>query len=337
MRTDGPAPDGGPRIAVDAADDTRPVTRDWLLGAPDPDAAPGGRDAAPPARPTTGAPRRFDRTPADDSTVAIAPQEDDETDDPRRGPDRGGRRRRHRHPRRPAARATSRPRTVRAGRGGAAARVLVPAGAIAVLAAAYGVDLLASSGDIPRSTVVAGVDIGGLSPAAAASALEEKLAPRVQADHTVVADDVESPLSPATAGHHARRRRHRRRRRRPAAEPVDPAGRPCSATARCAPVITGDETALDAQIETHRRAGRPRPGGRDDHHRRHDAARRRPRGRPHARPRGLRRGDHRRPRRGRRPRRPRSSCPSTSPRCTWTRPRPSACSTRPSRPPCRRR
>src|SRR4051794_32991960 len=44
MRSDGPAPDGGPRIPVDAADDTRPVTRDWLLGAPDRDAAP---DAAP--------------------------------------------------------------------------------------------------------------------------------------------------------------------------------------------------------------------------------------------------------------------------------------------------
>ena len=35
MRTDGPAPDGGPQLPVDAADDTRPVTRDWLLGAPD--------------------------------------------------------------------------------------------------------------------------------------------------------------------------------------------------------------------------------------------------------------------------------------------------------------
>ena len=34
MRTDGPAPDGGPQLPVDAADDTRPVTRDWLLGAP---------------------------------------------------------------------------------------------------------------------------------------------------------------------------------------------------------------------------------------------------------------------------------------------------------------
>src|SRR3954453_8882711 len=42
MRADGPAPDGGPAVRpVDAADDTRPVTRDWLLGAPDTDPGPG--------------------------------------------------------------------------------------------------------------------------------------------------------------------------------------------------------------------------------------------------------------------------------------------------------
>jgi vancomycin resistance protein YoaR len=78
--------------------------------------------------------------------------------------------------------------------------VLIPAGAVAVLAAAYGADLMISSGDIPRSTVVAGIDIGGLTPSAAATTLEKRLAPRMQADRTVVADDVQSPLSPATAG-----------------------------------------------------------------------------------------------------------------------------------------
>src|SRR4029453_11657504 len=57
--------------------------------------------------------------------------------------------------------------------------VLVPTGALAVLAAAYGVDLLTSSGDIPRSTVVAGVDIGGLSPAAATAVLERDPVPPV--------------------------------------------------------------------------------------------------------------------------------------------------------------
>src|SRR3954463_1451397 len=55
MRADGPAPDGGPAARpVDPADDTRPVTRDWLLGAPDTDPgtppAPVTSSAAPPAR-----------------------------------------------------------------------------------------------------------------------------------------------------------------------------------------------------------------------------------------------------------------------------------------------
>src|SRR5687767_11987599 len=45
MRTDGadgrPSPDGSRPAPVEEVDDTRPVTRDWLLGAPDvPDAAP---------------------------------------------------------------------------------------------------------------------------------------------------------------------------------------------------------------------------------------------------------------------------------------------------------
>jgi vancomycin resistance protein YoaR len=78
--------------------------------------------------------------------------------------------------------------------------VLVPAGAVVALAAVYGGDLLIASGDIPRSTVVAGVEIGGLSPAAAASTLEEQLAPRVDAEHQVRADDVTVPFSPLTAG-----------------------------------------------------------------------------------------------------------------------------------------
>ena len=78
--------------------------------------------------------------------------------------------------------------------------VVTPVAAVGVLAAAYGVDLLATSGDVPRNTVVAGVDIGGLTPAAAAGRLETDLAPRVAADHVVLADDVEATLAPATAG-----------------------------------------------------------------------------------------------------------------------------------------
>src|SRR4051812_12491452 len=78
--------------------------------------------------------------------------------------------------------------------------VVAPAGVLLALGAAYGLDVLISSGDIPRHTVVAGVEIGGLSPAAAATALEKDLAPRLSADHTVAADDVTVTVSPAAAG-----------------------------------------------------------------------------------------------------------------------------------------
>jgi vancomycin resistance protein YoaR len=257
MRPDGPdgrpAPDGSPQVPVAAADDTRPVTRDWLLGAPDDD------PVAAPARPGTTTDsagsddnwntETFDRAGADlppgavsgpapvpegDRTAApgAVPTESngrgDGTDTPPGdGPPTGG-------PRQPWWRRRA---------------VLAPVGVVAVLAAAYGVDLLISSGDIPRSTVVAGVDIGGLSPAAAASALEERLAPRVTADHTVVADDVQSSLSPATAGIML-----------DVDGTVDAADdQPLNPWTRLvtlfsdrevAPVITGEDTALAAQIET---------------------------------------------------------------------------------------
>src|SRR5690349_2536550 len=78
--------------------------------------------------------------------------------------------------------------------------VLTPAVAVVVLAGAYGVDLLLSAGDIPRHTVVAGVEIGGLSPADAARTLEKELGPQVSADHTVTAGEFSTTLTPATAG-----------------------------------------------------------------------------------------------------------------------------------------
>src|SRR5436305_1818795 len=72
--------------------------------------------------------------------------------------------------------------------------VLTPAAAVIVLSGAYGVDLLVSSGDIPRHTVVAGVEIGGLSPADAARTLEKQLGPQIAADHTVAAGDFSTTL-----------------------------------------------------------------------------------------------------------------------------------------------
>ncbi|RBY91179.1 VanW family protein [Blastococcus sp. TF02A-30] len=170
-----PAPATGSFAAVGGeADDTRPVPRDWLSGAPDAEgSADGGQhdtraveDAVPPAGPSGGDDVGTQPVDGFPRTVPGGPD----------GPDAPGspwwRRR----------------------------AVLVPVGAVAALGAVYGADLLLSSGDVPRSTVVAGVDVGGLSPAAAADRLEEELAPRVAADRPVLADDVEGTFSPTASG-----------------------------------------------------------------------------------------------------------------------------------------
>jgi vancomycin resistance protein YoaR len=263
MRADGPAPDGGPAApSVDAADDTRPVTRDWLLGAPDTDP---GTSTSPVTTSATPAPapvapeseddwstEAFDRTagieapPADHdedaatTTLGAVPDEyDGEYDGGDDGPhDPGG-------PPPGDEPPAGEPR----GPWWRRRAVLVPAGAVAVLAALYGGDLLISSGDIPRSTVVAGIDIGGLSPADAATTLEKKLAPRVEADHTVVADEITSTLHPATAGIAL-----------DVAGTVDAADdQPLNPWTRLVtlfgdreidPVISSDPTALGAQMET---------------------------------------------------------------------------------------
>jgi vancomycin resistance protein YoaR len=126
--------------------------------------------------------------------------------------------------------------------------VVAPVAAVGVLAAAYGVDLLVSNGDVPRNTAVAGVDLGGLSPAAATERLQTELAPRVVADHVVLADDVEATLSPATAGITLD---VEGTVERATEQPLDPWTRLVSLVDEraVAPVITGEETALAAQID----------------------------------------------------------------------------------------
>jgi vancomycin resistance protein YoaR len=78
--------------------------------------------------------------------------------------------------------------------------LLVPAAVVLALGVAYGVDLLAAAGDVPRGTVVAGIAVGGLSPADTSERLTSDLAPRVTADRAVLADDVEGLLHPPAAG-----------------------------------------------------------------------------------------------------------------------------------------
>jgi vancomycin resistance protein YoaR len=126
--------------------------------------------------------------------------------------------------------------------------VVAPVAAVGVLAAAYGVDLLVSNGDVPRNTVVAGVDLGGLSPAAATERLQTELAPRVVADHVVLADDVEATLSPATAGITLDLEGTVERA---GEQPLNPWTRLVTLVdeREVAPVITGEDTALAAQID----------------------------------------------------------------------------------------
>jgi vancomycin resistance protein YoaR len=236
-------------------DDTRPVGRDWMRGAPEAEPVVAATHPRPAEQPITaghGSPptisddwgtQKLDLPPADgDMLLADAdPATQHVPPVPESAPGGPG------TPGEPPVAGEEgpagpgRPRWRRA-------YVLAPAAAIAVLGAAYGVDLLVSSGDIPRSTVVAGVDIGGLSPAAAAEKLENELGPRVAADHTVVADDVTATLSPATAGITL-----------DVLGTVDAADdQPLNPWTRLVtlfadrpidPVITGEPTALDAQIE----------------------------------------------------------------------------------------
>jgi vancomycin resistance protein YoaR len=209
------------------ADDTRPVTRDWRMGAPD--AGATGRSTTAVASAASGAPAGPEAddaapaaeapSPAADRPADVAPHEDDfstqkfDLTEAEPVPVPADRSADHQDVAEPDTGVRSRtggsdslppigdePPPGSAGPWWRRKAVLVPAGAIAVLAAAYGIDLAVAQGSIPRSTVVAGVDIGGLSPAAAATTLERELAPVVSADHTVVADDVEAALSPAAAG-----------------------------------------------------------------------------------------------------------------------------------------
>jgi vancomycin resistance protein YoaR len=252
MRGDGP--DGRPPLAGSvpardgAPDDTRPVTRDWQLGAPD--AVPAEQQS--PAEPTPPAEaaddddqstQKPDRSPSGDAarTDATASHSTDATAADRTTGQGGTDA--------PAGPPPAEPTAAGGSRGPWWRRVvLTPVAVLAALAALYGVDLLISSGDVPRNTVVGGIDIGGLAPAAAASVLERELAPRVVADHRVVADDVEATLSPATAGITL-----------DVDGSVDAADdQPLNPWTRLVtlfgertvdPVITGEDTALAAQIE----------------------------------------------------------------------------------------
>jgi vancomycin resistance protein YoaR len=211
-----PAPATMPQARPEAAggrepagepDDTRPVTRDWTLGAPGGDSVDVGRPAGDtPGGAAANGPQRdrsartidvADPAPNSFSVATAAPAAPAEETGPiswsADGSDTGGPGTPEDHTLQHSPSGPWRPWWRRRG-------VLVPVLLLTVLTLAYGVDLLVTGGNVARATVVAGIDIGGMSPPAAARVLEEDLAPRVAADRTVVAADVEAPLSPAAAG-----------------------------------------------------------------------------------------------------------------------------------------
>jgi len=83
-------------------------------------------------------------------------------------------------------------------------RILIPAGVVALLMLVYVVDLLASAGDVPRGTVVAGVDIGGDTRTVATSKMRTAFEPLEKRPVPVRAGTgpqaVQTNLQPDTAG-----------------------------------------------------------------------------------------------------------------------------------------
>ncbi len=73
-------------------------------------------------------------------------------------------------------------------------------GLFVLVAGLYTAGYVLTSEKVPRGTTVAGVDIGGLHPAAAETKLEEELAPRAEAPIAVEADEHRGTIQPARAG-----------------------------------------------------------------------------------------------------------------------------------------
>ncbi len=73
-------------------------------------------------------------------------------------------------------------------------------GVAVVLLVLYGTAMALASDRLPRGTTIAGVEVGGLTPAAAESALEEGLADRTSTTLPVVVGDRRFALNPARAG-----------------------------------------------------------------------------------------------------------------------------------------
>ncbi|WP_206038086.1 VanW family protein [Rhodococcus sp. HNM0569] len=76
----------------------------------------------------------------------------------------------------------------------------VAGGVVALLGIGYAVDVIASSGKLPRGATVAGVDVGGQSREAAEATLRAAIDPRADQPVAVHAGDVDGEIVPSAAG-----------------------------------------------------------------------------------------------------------------------------------------
>lgn len=71
---------------------------------------------------------------------------------------------------------------------------------LAVAGVGYAVDWVLSAGEVPRGTVVSGIEVGGLDKAAADARLRAELAPRADRELPLRIGDVQTRVVPAAAG-----------------------------------------------------------------------------------------------------------------------------------------
>ncbi|WP_285750361.1 VanW family protein [Lentzea sp. NBRC 105346] len=78
--------------------------------------------------------------------------------------------------------------------------LVVAAAAVGALGLLYGLDILISSGNVPRGVTVAGVDVGGLSHTAAEQKLRKEIEPRLGKPLALKVGDVDAEIDPKAAG-----------------------------------------------------------------------------------------------------------------------------------------
>ena len=77
---------------------------------------------------------------------------------------------------------------------------IIAGAALGVLVVLYGLDMLISSGNVPRGVTVAGVQVGGLSHSAAEAKLRQQIEPRLALPIKARVGDVDATLDPKAAG-----------------------------------------------------------------------------------------------------------------------------------------